>query len=218
MTLKDHNFDLLSAVENNQTPLFMSLIGFRKTLSQHLGITSMPMIMHSNVKAILRREQGPEFPYGYFKLTSFEIDKDKQAVKTLRRHGSTITLDQITNAMVSKGYLFPTKLTVEVHFVHNDVREVLKFVEKLTILGAVDAFSFTVNMPGATDWTVGVEMDSGPVSIPDVEFESDDPNSFDITINFTLNTKAGVIKAVPKVNNEGNVTTSYRVPGNDNVK
>ena len=205
--IEGDRFDLLGNNKNIQTPLFMSLVGFRKTLSNHLGISELPLIMSSNTKVIMRRENEYSYPYGYFKLLSVEIQRDAQAVKTIRRTSSSITLDELTNAMISKGYLFPTKLETEVHFIHNDLRECLGFVEKLAILGAVDGFSFTVKMPGSTQWVVGVQMAEGPISFPDTSNEDpENPGAYDIQTSFTLNTKSGVIKSVPKINNEGKVT------------
>lgn len=212
MALKAKGFDLLSAVKNTQTPLFLSLLGFRKSLSRHLGLKAMPLIMHDNLKAALDKEDFPGYPYGYFRISSLEVKRDGQANKTLRRHGSTLTLEAITNAVVQKGYLFPCEIMVELHFIHNDSPEVLLFIEKCAILGAVDGFSFQVDMPGSTSWTVGVTMEEGPISIPDVELESEsDAAAFDISVQFRINTRAGIVKNVPKINNEGKITKSFDI-------
>jgi len=214
VSAKGQGFDLLASVKNVQTPLFLSLVGFRKSISRHLGLKTLPFIMHDNTKAVIRREQDAEFPYGYFRLNSFEITKDAQANKILRRHGSTMTIDQVTNATISKGYLFPCSLSVELHFMHNEPHEVLNLIEKCAILGAVDGFSFTVSMPGSSDWVVGVIMEEGPVEVPQVELENEsDAAAFDITLRFTLKTRAGVVKNVPKINNEGTVTRNIGVAG-----
>lgn len=207
MSAKGQGFDLLGSVQNAQTPLFLTLLGFRKTVSRHLGLKTLPFILHDNPKSILRREQQQEYPYGFFRLNSFEIVRDGQANKTLRRHGSTMTLDDATNAAISKGFLFPCHLVVELHFIHNDPQEVLHLIEKTAILGAVDGLSFKVGMPGSSDWVVGVQLSEGPVDIPQVELENEaDAAAFDISLNFTLRTRVGVIKDVPKINNEGRVT------------
>lgn len=211
MSAKGQGFDLLSAVKNAQTPLFLTLIGFRKTISRHLGLRTLPFILHDNPKAVVRREQNREYPYGFFRLNGFEILRDGQANKTLRRHGSTLTLDDITDAAISKGYLFPCMLGVELHFIHNDPQEVLHLIEKTSILGAVDGFSYKVTMPGSSDWVVGVQMNEGPIDIPQVELESEtDAAAFDITLNFNLRTRVGVVKDVPKINNEGAVTQNIK--------
>jgi hypothetical protein len=172
--------------------------------------------MHDDTKSVIRREQSAEFPYGFFRLNSFEIMRDAQVNKILKRHGTTLTVDEVTNATISKGYLFPCNLSVELHFIHNEPYEVLNLIEKCAILGAVDGFSFTVDMPGTSDWVVGVMMDEGPIEVPQVELENEsDAAAFDIVMNFTLKTRVGVVKNVPKINNEGHVTRNIGVPGAD---
>lgn len=214
MSAKGQGYDLLSSVKNAQTPLFLSLLGFRKSISRHLGLKTLPFIMHDNPKAVVRRDQDAEFPYGYFRMRSFEIKRDGQANKTLRRHASTITLEEVTNAAIRKGYLFPCEIMLELHFMHNDPQEVLLLIEKCSILGAVDGFSFKVDMPGTTDWTVGVLLDEGPVDIPEVELENEsDAAAFDIQLQFRMTTRVGIVKDVPKINNEGRVTRGIGVEG-----
>lgn len=205
-TARGQGFDLLGSIKNSQTPLFLSLVGFRQSISRHLGIRTLPMIMHDNAKAVMRREQA-DYPYGFFRINSIEVKKDQQVVKTIKRHGSAITLDDITNATISKGYLFPATIAIELHFIHNNPQEVLLTVEKAAILGAVDAFSFEASMPGVGSWQVGVILDEGPIQIPAAEIENEsEPSAHDITLSFQMNTRLGVTKAVPKINNEGKVT------------
>lgn len=206
------SFDMLGSVRNVQTPLMLTLVGFRKSISKHLGLKAFPQIMHDNQKAVVRREQHDSYPYGWFRISSFEIQRDMQPNKTLRRHGSTMTLDDLTNATVSKGYLFPTLLNVEMRYINNDPIETLMLIEKVAVLGAVDGFSFKVNMPGAPEWTVGVQLSEGPVDVPQSELENEaDAAAFDLSLNFTIRTRVGVIKSVPKINNEGRVTQSIGV-------
>tara|TARA_B100000700_G_scaffold88627_1_gene99929 strand:- start:45099 stop:45776 length:678 start_codon:yes stop_codon:yes gene_type:complete len=214
MSAKGEGFDLLASIRNAQTPLFLTLTGFRKSMAKHLGLTILPFILHDNPKAVIRRSQNAEYPYGYFRLNSFEIMRDQQAVKTIRRHGSTRSLDDMTNAAISKGYMFPCKLMVELHFIHNEPREVLALIEKASILGAVDGFSFEATMEGSTPWTVGVAMEEGPVEIPQVSLEEEsDAAAFDIQFSFSITSRVGVVKSVPKINNQGHVTRNIGVPG-----
>lgn len=212
MSIKGRNFDLLSAVQNRQTSLYVTLLGFRASLSQKLGLKELPLITHDDMKAELRRRDNPSYPYGFFSIESLEIKKDQTLNKSTRRHSSAIAFDTATNAIVNKGYLFPVDIQASVHFVHNDPRDVLLFLEKALILGAVDAFSFKASVPGIPDWTVGVAMADGPVSLPRSEFENEaDAGAFDIEMQFTISTKLGIIKDVAKINNEGRVDMSVGV-------
>lgn len=208
------SFDLLSGVKNVQTPLFLTLMGFRRTISKHLGLKNLPWITHDNHKAVLKREQTSQYPYGYFRLTSMGILRDQTLIKAVKRHGSAMALDELTNSTLTKAYMFPATLGIEFHFLHNDPAKTLLLMEKAAIMGAVDSFTFCVTMPGAGEWVVGVKMDEGPVSFPTSELESEsNPQEFDITFNFELSTKLGIVKDVPKVNNEGTVSRSIGVDG-----
>lgn len=61
-------------------------------------------------------------------------------------------------------------------------------------------------------WMITVKMDSESIPIPrsDKDQESD-PEGFDLQMSFTIDTKLGRVKDVPKVNNRGEVTTSVEV-------
>lgn len=213
MGSKTETFDLLSGIKNKNTPLLLTLYGFRQSLGNHIGIKNIPLVSHDNHKAVLRREHGSSYPYAYFKLNSFEIVRDDQVVKNIRRHASAISLDDLTNSTLTKGFLFPTKLSIEFHWVHSNILDVIQYIEKSAILGAVDGFSFQVNIPGIkSDWTASVDMDSGPITIPQAALEdSNEPGGMDIVSNFTIRTKTGIVKEVPKINNEGIVQRSVGV-------
>jgi hypothetical protein len=212
MGAKARNFDLLGTDKNPQTPFWMSMIGFRQTISKHLGLKALPFISSDNKKAVLSREQQSTFPYGYFILTSFEIKKDSLNVKSISRHASSVTLEDITNSMIQKAYMFPATLEIELHFVHNDIRECLSLIEKVSILGAIDKFSFKVDMPGCTSFMASVNLQQGPIAFPQVELENpEDAAAFDIVLNFSIDTKVGIVKSVPKINNQGTVTSTTYV-------
>lgn len=212
MSAKGQGFDLLGAVKNAQTPFFMSLVGFRKSISKQFGVRVLPLVMHDNAKAIVRREQDAEYPYGYFKINSLIVPRDKQPNKTLRRHGSTMSLEGATNSSITKGYLFPCSINLEMHFIHNDPVEVLRFIEKAAILGATGSLSFRVDMPGSTEFRVGVSIEDGPIELPSSELESEtDAAAFDIMVSFRIDTRIGVFKDVPKINNQGHVTKSTEI-------
>lgn len=207
MGAKTRRFDLLGSVDNPQTPLYATLKGFQKSISQHMGLTFMPFIMHDNTKAVLRREQESSYPYGYFSLSSMGLNKQKSPVKTVARHASSITLEELTNAMTAKAYLFPASLSIEFHFLHNDTPEVMNFMEKIAILGGIDAFSYQVDIPGSSSWWVQANVESDTIELPQATLENEeDAGAFDISVQFRVETRLGVIKNVPKINNEGKVT------------
>lgn len=208
--IKGASFDLLSGVENAQTPLFLTLVGFRKSVAQQLGLTELPLVPNQNKKIELRKEERPSYPYGYIKLQSMELIRDSQPAKAIQKYASGLSLDEITNAMVSKAYLFPARLAVELHYIDNDFRRVLNIAEKLCIFGGVDAFSFRIEMPGA-NWIVNVKVNEGPIDIPESDIENPaEPDAWDILVGFQLESKIGIVKSVPKINNAGEVTKTYK--------
>ncbi len=209
MGSKTEGFDILGGVENKSTPLFATLYGFRKSLMSALGISALPMITHNDTKAVLKREHGPSYPYAYFRLADVRVKRDEQNLKLIRRHASSIQLSDFTNATITKGFLFPAELNVEVHWIHNNIVDTVNFVEKIGILSGVDGFSFTVHVPGISKdgWTASVSMDDSPIAIPPAELEdASNPSAYDISFNLTIRTKSGIMKEVPKINNEGTVT------------
>jgi hypothetical protein len=208
--IEGRSFDMLGGVDNAQTPLFLTLIGFRKSVMQHLGVTDLPLIPNENKKLEMRRSSNPSYPYGYMALRSMEVVRDQQPSKAIQKYSSSGTLDRITNAMVSKGFLFPAKLSVELHYLDNDFKRIVNIVEKLCIFGAIDALSFEISMPEGPHWVVEVRLNEGPVDIPESMIDNPaEPDAWDVQTVFELHTRVGVVKSVPKVNNEGEVTKSY---------
>jgi hypothetical protein len=209
--IEGRSFDLLGGVDNAQTPLFLTLIGFRKSVSQHLGITDLPLVPNENKKIEMRRSPNPSYPYGYLTLRSMEVVRDQQHTKAIQKYSSGgNALNGITNAMVSKGYLFPAKLQVELHYLDNDFRRIINIAEKLCLFGAIDALSFKISMPDGPEWMVEARLNEGPIDIPEGMIDNAaEPDAWDIQAAFELHSKVGIVKSVPKVNNEGEVTKTY---------
>lgn len=212
----ENDFQLLSGTPYSNTPLYASLLGLRKTLSSHLNITeNIPLITHNNQKSIFRRESVQKYPYSYILLNDFRIIRDQAPNKTIARRGSHISLSEITNSSVKKGYLFRSEINFEFHWIHNSITDVINFVEKITILGAIDGFTFNVKIPDIEEWVATVELPDNAITFPRNELEDPaEPSAMDVTVSMLLKTRAGIVRDVPKVNNRGEVTQSFNVDKN----
>lgn len=207
------NFNLLSGTQYANTPLYASFLGLRQTFAKHLGISSnIPIITHNNQKAILRKERNSSYPYAYILLSGLKVVRDQEPNKSIARRGSHISTQSATNATVAKGYLFKAEINFELHWLHNQITDVIMFIEKMSILGAIDAFTFNVTVPNVPEWVATVELPDGEIAIPRAELDDPaEPGAMDIAIQMVLKTRIGIVKDVPKVNNQGLVTQTVGV-------
>ncbi len=205
---KEASFDLLSGSSYSNTPLYASLLGLRQTFATHLGVPSnIPIISHNNTKVILRRESDVSYPYAYIVLNDFRVLRDQAPNKSIARRGNLIHTSEVTNSTIVKGYFFACEVNFELHWVHNQITDVIKYIEKLQILGAIDGFSFGVKVPNANEFIASVELPDGATSFPRAELDEPvDPSGIDVNTSMVLKTKIGLTRDVPKVNNEGIVT------------
>lgn len=215
---KTPEFSLLAKVRNKSSLVYHTLEGFRLAVMRALGITDMPLVMDDDIYNNLRKNKDYDsYPFGYFRVSSFRIIKERQAVKTLARHGMGVTFDELTNGTVSKSYLFNLELQVELHLISNDFDDVITAIEKVGIIASIDKFSFQLTVDPHPEFVVSVELQSDDVSFPTASKEEPAfPNAFDIPLQFKITTRCGVSKAVPKINNEGKATTNISVKGDTN--
>ena len=210
---KTKSFDLLDWTKNPNTPMFLTLEGLKRTLEKNLGLKSVGFIMRDNNYANLKPDMDTDnYPYGYFSLTNFTILVDRQANKTLARHGSGIDLSNYSNATIDKDYTFPVELTFEFHFVTNNVVDMLNISEKMAVISAIDKFSFEIFISEVTNWMVSVNLDGGSTSVPKAaQQDPANPAAFDVPFSLSVKTRVGVLKSVPKINNEGRISASVSV-------
>lgn len=204
---KTRSFDLLDKQQDKSSALLVTLLGIKQTLAHHLGLSTVAFTMREDNHAVLRRQPETErFPYGWFFVNNFTLTSDRQALKTLSRHAMGLTVDEATNTLVQKAYMFPAELTLEFHFVSNDILDVIKVIEKVAIISGIDKFSFESSVDGF-QWMTSLNLQDNSTSIPRSIVEDPAlPNAFDISFAFKAVTKVGVTKDVPKINNEGAVT------------
>jgi hypothetical protein len=208
-----NQFDLLGKNIDRGTPFYTGLLGARSAIRQFFGFDSLqlPIIQNNNVKAALR--QGLEnpndtrYPYAYMALSQLQQPKDRQPVKNLRRQSLGFVTDD-SNSTVSKFFGFPVILTMELHFVTNDILQAVQFATKALTLLQSGSLSFNVESEHF-GWRVDISTDSDTISFPKADKDNEaDPEAFDMSCSIIVSGYTGVIKEVPKINNSGKVTVT----------
>lgn len=217
-------FDLLGKNIDKNTPFFTGLLGAHSAIKRFFGFKDIPLpiIQNNNVKAVLRQNIGPDnnsgdhYPYAYLSMTNFEMIVDEQANKTVRRHGQGFR-DNGTNSTIAKFYGFPINVTLELHFVTNDIFEAVKFgLKSLTLLNT-GVLNFDVDDENFA-WKVVVKGDSNSIAFPRTDKDNEaDPEAFDMTCSISVRLWSGITKEVPKINNAGNVDRQVGVVQNSRV-
>lgn len=215
-------FDLLGKNIDKNTPFFTGLLGAHSAIKRFFGFRDIPLpiVQSNNVKAVLRSQtaldnnSGDHYPYAYMSLTNFEMIVDEQANKTVRRHGQGHR-DNGTNSTVAKFYGFPMIVTLELHFVTNDIFDAVKFgLKSLTLLNT-GVLNFEVEDENFK-WMVVVKGDSNSIAFPRTDKDNEaDPDSFDMTCTVSVRLWSGNMKEVPKINNSGTVTRQVGVAVNN---
>lgn len=201
------NFDLLDKQKDPDSALLVTLLGVRETLKHHLNLKGLAMVMRDDNHAALRKQPETEnFPYGWFFVNNFNVLTDRQPNKTVGRHALGLSYEQFVNSAVDKAFMFPTELMIEFHYVTNDPIAVFRIMEKTTILSAIDKFSFESRVD-TFEWMTSMNLQDNSTPIPRAVLEDPQmPAAFDITFNFRVVSKIGIIKKVAKINNRGEVT------------
>jgi hypothetical protein len=212
--LKDQAFDLLGATTNKSSPLISTLDGVNKALSKGLAFKTIKLITHDNQKRVLRADASRQYPYGYTRLRSIRILKDRINPKVIRRHGSSTNIDFAREITIDKGFMFPSALGMELTYVSDDILDVLQLTEKLAIIAAYDGFTFQLDLPGVGEFFVSIRFDSDDFAIPDSTIENEeDPQAMELTFSFTVETHLGIVKQVAKINQDQRIEHNTVLPG-----
>lgn len=206
------NIDFLAGNEDNGTPLWAALLGFQKSFKARMGIDKFPLVMHNDHKgAIKKAYKSDAYPYGYFRVTDIAMDTTMQIPKAIQRYASSTSFDEMTNSLVDQNYMFPCNLTIECFYYDNSPDTTMMFAQRLAIMNACRAFSFNVSIP-STQWWVDLVSSSESVPIPVVDIDDESkPMVSELTFGYTAKSKIGIVKSVPKINNEGKITTNVHI-------
>lgn len=218
MTEQNHNpmrdIDFLDGTEKSTAPLLATLHGFRSMVQTHLGIKKFPLVFDDDPKGAVKRAYGGDssYPYGFWRISSINIDDETQAVQMIKKAGSGFSMQDLENAVINKAFLFRTNIEVDCYYLNNDPKETLAFVERLMIVAATRMMTFEITLPDGTEWTVTPYANQKGASIPQASKEDEGkPSTLEVNFSFRLSTKSGIIKPVAKINNDGNIQVNRNV-------
>lgn len=210
---------MTAAIKNLSTScLYATLYGFREMLDQQLELKNVPVVMHDNAKNALRKKVQEKlksgllvYPYGFIEVESIEINRDLNPVKQIQRSGYLSNPLSATDATVLRGFLFPTRLAVTLHYINSDVEATLLFAESIALISILGGLDFTINYGKEFIWSCRVLLD-GPVTIPKKTLEDAAlPAEDEIIISGTIETRIGFTRPIAKINNKGAPTFYFEL-------
>lgn len=195
--------------EITSSSLQCSLYGTKRMFERQLKLRDMLYIFTNNHKAPLLRKKEIEYPYAYFAMNSMRISKDDINVKALRRSGINHRsngfnpVGGLTNATTQSYYMFPAKVSCDLHYFDSDIKRIIKFIEVMLILGVTDCFNFNVRLDNSAQWMTRIELTDDTITIPEYDLESpENPGASEIVIPFIIHTHIGFARDTAKVNSD----------------
>lgn len=217
--------DNVDRIVDKNSAAYITLYTFRESVKRFFGLDEFPLIQSNDVKREVRKSVGVDdpnhsvsavYPYSYWSLSDIGLVKDQQTIKGIARNSLGHTLDELQNSIVKKAYLFPSSINVEMHYLTKDLIGATDFITRALIVGHSGKLNSEVQMDGAK-WFVTITMTSESVSIPRSEKDNEaDPEAMDLVVSFRIDTKLGVMRDVPKINNRGAVTQGVELKENGN--
>lgn len=209
--------DNLDRITDRNAPMYLTLYTFRESIKRFFGIDALPMIQSQDVKREVRKgiddpnANMMRYPFAYFSVTGLSLIRDQQPTKSIARNSMGVTFDDLTNLALKKAFLFPATLQITLHYLTNDMVRALDFSSRALIVATTGKINSEVELDGVK-WFVTTRVDSESVSLEPTDKESEqNPDAMDVQITFSVDTKLGAIRDVPKVNNAGIVTQSINV-------
>lgn len=217
--------DNVDRIVDKNSAAFLTLYTFRESVKRFFGIEEFPLIQSNDVKREVKKSLGVDdpnhsvagiYPYSYWSMSDVGLIKDQQTIKGIARNSLGFTVDELQNAIVKKAYLFPSSINVEMHYVTKDLVDAINFSTRALLVGHSGKLNAKVQMDGA-EWFVTIVMTSESIPIPRSDKDSEaDPEAMDLVISFRIDTKLGVMRDVPKINNRGTVTQGVELQEHGN--
>lgn len=209
--------DVLAGSVFKDTYMKATLVAARKGLVKFLGLPSLPFIHNNDVKALLRQNTEPSYPYCYAAIDTVGLRDQMVNEKAARRHGLGFSVNG-TNSTVSKVFMFPINVHFTLHYVTNDYADALRYITKAIILNVCGVMSFKLLGSSHPNGIVTVSPDTFSFDLPPADKETpNEPEAHDITCGYNIGTWTGVTKDVAKINNEGRIMFGNYILQNGSV-
>ena len=207
--------DNVDRIVDRNSAAYLTLFTFRESVKHFFGLEAFPLVQSQDVKRELKRSIGVDspnnsvanaYPYAYWSLSDVGLIKDQQPIKGVARNSLGATFDELANAVLKKAYLFPSTINVEMHYLTKDLVEAINFSTRALLVAHSGKLNARVELDGAT-WFVTITMTSESIPLPRSDKEQvADPEALDLAISFRIDTKLGVMRDVPKINNRAEIT------------
>jgi hypothetical protein len=221
MSIPD-NLDLLGTTRQTNVPLFATLIAVREQMKRRFGLDVCPLVTTDDVKGTIksnRNQMSLSYPFGYWRINTITMNKERQNVKTARRHGLMrlgSSPNNADNTNYNLAFFFPARIEATFNYESNDIKQQLSFMERWLIMVATESLSVKVllNIGEGLEWMVRIYSDDASVQLPETQIDAEEsPSVFLNQLSFSIDTYIGTSKAVPKFNNEGDIQLDLDVGG-----
>lgn len=188
---------------------FQRVHGFKRfALNQTEGATT------EAIRKLLgnTNDQPLEYPYGFFSISSIGHDTSGPNAKNVARNGTSISVvGDMSNTDIFKHYRLQVKINVEVVLRFDSFMSMLKFVEQFVWAVAAKAYNTGIIIDEKDHWNIIVGGES-TITIPKQTIDDETrPGIYEIVHQLEITTQIGQDVEVPKINNQGIVTTNVVV-------
>lgn len=212
--------------ELTQSALMTALYGTKRVFEKQLKLRGVQYVFNNDHKFSLRKKTNPVYPYAYFAITNILINRDSANVKNLAREGISNNWNNFrgpvsgaTKSTVNQYFMFPAELTCELHYISDDIRNIIKFIETSLLLAFTNTLNFRTTMNEEVAWITAISIDASSISVPEYDLESaDSPGASEIVIPFTVKTRIGFVRDTARVNSDRPVLTFAMQPASAAAK
>lgn len=200
---------------------FASCEGFKQKFRNVHGMDNFAFNQSeaTNVESIRKmlgntNDEPIPYPYGFFSISSIGHDQSGPNAKNAARNesGRSVTGD-MSNTDIFKMYRLQVKVNIELIMRFDKFADMLEFVEKFVWALASKSYNTGMILDDRDQWNIIVGGDA-TVTIPKMTIDDESrPGIYEITHQLELTTNIGMDVEVPKLNNQGIVTTNV-VAGN----
>lgn len=153
-----------------------------------------------------------KYPYGVYSVTNIGADLESKNFKSVGRNSEGFTtISDMVNASLSKGFLFPVKVSLKVAYFADDFDDAVATAIRMSLASALTKLSTRVTYKGFS-WIIDIRLETTDNPMESIEKENEqNTNVYPLSFDFILRTSIGSIKTVSKVNNRGDVEVNVGV-------